>query len=230
MHKILTDPEEQLLWKSIRDQRGENSLWLTDFAEASAKFQSTLIARGNTHPLTSSQLRGWFERSAARHANPPCRTEDIFRFGPGSCNIRRSAAEASQASSVDPTSIQPPQIRRRGRPRKLSRNQQRKANVNKIGHEGLLSGSPCLPCMNAERDCLVHPDYELCQFCTRRAFPTRGCQAGGTRGYIRRLEQAQSPHRDAQNQKRWKISEFAIFALETDLGQDQRLPGGDSRE
>ena len=176
---LLTQAEKLLLWKSIEEQSGEDGSWLNDFEEAAAAFRRQLIARGNLYPPTSFQLRGWFERSATRHADPPCRTKDIFRFGPGPCNIPRSAAD---------------HLTRRTQPANAS------AIANIIGNEGLVSRSPCVKCVKAKRDCLVHPDYLVCQRCTRNKVAARACQASGTRGF--RSEQAQSPHRDEQNQKR----------------------------
>lgn len=208
MPKLLAEAEEQLLWKSIQDESGEDSLWLTHFEEAAAIFRRELIAIGNLHPPTSSQLRGWLERSAARHADPPCRTRDLLTRGPKSCNIHRAGADVTGKVPENPTSIQSPHPSPAGQPKNSSQHRQKKAErrsrhqaaVNKIGNEGLVSGSPCARCVKAKRDCLVHPDYPRCQSCTRCRLAARGCQAGGTRGY--HSEQAHSPYRDTQNQER----------------------------
>ncbi|KAI4269137.1 MAG: hypothetical protein LQ337_007460 [Flavoplaca oasis] len=150
MPKLLAEAEEQLLWKSIQDESGEDSLWLTHFEEAAAIFRRELIAIGNLHPPTSSQLRGWLERSAARHADPPCRTRDLLTRGPKSCNIHRAGADVTGKVPENPTSIQSPHPSPAGQPKNSSQHRQKKAErrsrhqaaVNKIGNEGLVFQSP----------------------------------------------------------------------------------------
>lgn len=57
MRRLLSDPEEQLLWKSVEDQKGIHSQWIDNFDQASAKFRDVLIARGNLQPPNSKQLQ-----------------------------------------------------------------------------------------------------------------------------------------------------------------------------
>ena len=140
MNKVLSDPEEQLLWKNFHDQRGDDSLWLRNFNEAAATFCGELVKRGNLHTPNCKQLSSWFERAALRHAVPPCRKEDIFRFGADGCNIRKEAAELTTTPANDPIDshllhltdpIRPARSGKAHRSSAKDRNRQRKPSITR---------------------------------------------------------------------------------------------------
>ncbi|KAL8670509.1 MAG: hypothetical protein Q9168_004961 [Polycauliona sp. 1 TL-2023] len=176
--KILSDPEEQLLWQDVCEQQGQTSLWLKNFPEACVHFRSKLIARGNPHPPTSRQLQRWFDRAASGRADPNCLKEDIFRLGPHHYNIQRPATESTAALPEEPRMMEQIHPMSSGQPKKSSkdrRNKSRKRNLDhvpaKIGSEGVLSDAPCQPCATRGEDCLVHIRYARCQFCTSPLSP-----------------------------------------------------------
>lgn len=220
MNKVLSDPEDQLLWKIVHDQRGDDSLWLRNFDEAAATFCGELVKRGNLHPPNCKQLSSWFERAALRHAVPPCRKEDIFRFGADGCNIRKDAAESTTTLANDlidshllhlTDPIRPAKSGETHRRSVKDRKRQRKAIDNKIEREGQMSDAPCIPCKTAEKDCLVHSDYAVCRHCILKRFSAQKCQAGGTRG--RHLARARPDYRCAEPQDRWDYTESRTFSL-----------------
>lgn len=220
MNKLLSDPEEQLLWKNVHDQRGDDSLWLRNFDEAAATFCGELVKRGNLHPPNCKQLSSWFERAALRHAVPPCRKEDIYRFGADGCNIRKEATELTTTLTNDPIDnhllrlTDPIRRAKSGKAHRSSvkdRNRQRKAVDYRIEREGQMSDSPCIPCKTAKMDCLVHPDYAVCRHCTLKRISAQKCQAGGTRG--RHLARARHDYRCAEPQDRWDYTESGTCNL-----------------
>ncbi|KAI4226861.1 MAG: hypothetical protein L6R36_002848 [Xanthoria steineri] len=144
MNMLLSNPEEQLLWKNVHDQRGDDSLWLRNFDEAAATFRGELVKRGNLHPPNCKQLSSWFERAALRHAVPPCQKDDIFRFGAEGCNIRKEATELRTTLANDPIDshllqlTHPIRRAKSGKAHRSSvkdRNRQRKAVDSKIERE-----------------------------------------------------------------------------------------------
>lgn len=220
MNMLLSNPEEQLLWKNVHDQRGDDSLWLRNFDEAAATFRGELVKRGNLHPPNCKQLSSWFERAALRHAVPPCQKDDIFRFGAEGCNIRKEATELRTTLANDPIDshllqlTHPIRRAKSGKAHRSSvkdRNRQRKAVDSKIEREGQMSDSPCIPCKTAEKDCLVHSDYAVCRHCILKRISAQKCQSGGTRG--RHLARARPDYRCAEPQDRWDYTESGTCNL-----------------
>ena len=158
---LMTDQMRHLLWDYVDDQKGDDSLWLTDFDEAYAAICAKWQAHGH-NKLSRRQLYIFFRNTAQRRCNTRCSRDDFFTEGTLLLKPRYRL-EALRAP-VTPTTVN------------FSSNHSISVAipttpVGSVHRErnmkiGQLANFPCAACSVAGRDCVITAHDSCCHGCT----------------------------------------------------------------
>ena len=158
---LMTDQMEHLLWANIDDQKGDNSLWITDFDEAHAAICAKWQARGY-NKLSRRQLYRFFYNTAQTRCNTRCSHNDIFTEG--TVLLKPTYRLRALPVPITPTTVN------------VSSNYSisvaipttpvgsvRRERKMKIGQ---LANFPCAACSMAGRECVITACDSCCHGCT----------------------------------------------------------------
>ena len=164
---LMTDQMRHLLWANVDEQKGANSLWLTEFDKAHAAICAKWQAHGDTE-LSRTQLRSLFYPTARRQCITICSRDDIFREGTILLKppYRSRVLPAATAQSImDTSSNCSIPIAMPATPLGASGDGSavRRERKTKIGQ---LANFPCAACSMAGRDCIITAFDSCCHDCT----------------------------------------------------------------
>lgn len=161
---LMTDQMKHLLWANVDDQKGDDSLWLTDFDKAHAAICAKWQAHGQTQ-LSRTQLRLLFHNTAKRQCITICSRNDIFREGTILLKppYRSTVLPAATTQSIMKTSTIPTAMPASPFGASGDGSAVRRERTTKIGQ---LANFPCAACSIAKRDCIITAFDSCCHDCT----------------------------------------------------------------
>ena len=158
---LMADQMKHLLWAHVDEQKGDNSLWLTDFDEAHA----AICAKWQAHrhnKLSQRQLYQFFGNTAQRRCNTRCSRDDVFTEG--TVLLKPRYRKRALRAPITPTTVN------------VSSNYSisvampttpvgsvRREKKTKISQ---LANFSCAACSVAGRDCVITAHDSCCHCCT----------------------------------------------------------------